>query len=205
MTVVDNETSQTSRQAVLDLLRRAAEAGDRELLTEVGQVAASGSEADVERLAGLEAHLANDVLKRVCEAMKLDFETTTERAAMAEIEGGLPRLESEKRAVAEAIQARIGWEPPAVFLKALFKRGLVNSQMRLQNPNPKTNYSDDLIGVDPETQKRNWLESLRLLVEFEKMTGETSEIKWRILLRAKPAHVDLEAELGRVRNEKGGP
>ncbi len=118
--------------ALRDLARRAAEAGDQELLAEVGRVAATGTEAEIESLAALESTLANEVLRRACEAMKLDFEATTERAAGEEIDGSQPRLKSEKLAVAQGIFARFGWEPPPAFLKALFRRGLLNEMARLR-------------------------------------------------------------------------
>jgi len=180
-----------------DLARRAAEAGDKGLLAEVGQVAASGSEADVERLAGLESHFANDALKRVCEAMKLDFEAVTERAAVMEIDGNMPRLTAEKAAVAEAIQVRTGWTPPAAFLKALFRRGLVNSQARLKNPNPAP-----FMQPERDADKAEWLKLLYDLCERERRDGPAPDHEWTCLLVRKPAHVDLEKELHRVRNEK---
>ncbi len=130
--VPDSEQAQTSRQVVIDLLRRAAEAGDKALLAECGTTAAGGNDADIVHLAALESTLANDVLRRVCEAMKLDFEATTERAALIEIDGNLPRLAAEKEAVAQGIKARIGWDPPPVFLKALFRRGLLNEMAKLR-------------------------------------------------------------------------
>lgn len=124
MTFTEDAAPLPSRQAVLDLLRRAAEAGEKAVLAEAGAVAASGNPDEIERLSRLESYLANDVLRRVCEAMKLEFEAVTERAAITEIDGGSTRLAAEQEAVRGAIAARTGWTPPSAFVKALFKTAL---------------------------------------------------------------------------------